>query len=140
MGYGHGWAVGAIATLVFSTAFLVWLGGKEDSPHQKFAKIIAWIAIVLSSLMVLGSVVMCLAMVTKGWSPPCMREQGAMHQMMGPGMMPPSSGMRGPGMGPGMGVGPGMGRGPGMGMGPMQGMGPNMQQGPMTAPEAPEKK
>lgn len=96
--YGHTMAIHAIVALVIATAFLVWLGGKEGNPYQKFGKVIAWIAVVLSGLIVLGSVVMCINAVSRGGLP-YMR-----GQMMEKGDMPMGPMMRGPrGMGPGMG-------------------------------------
>ncbi len=94
---GHGCAVGTIIALVISTAFLVWLGGKEGVACQKFAKVIAWIAVVLSALLVISSVIMCIGH-CKGGGWPCMRG-GMMQRMMEKGDMP---------MGPGMRMGPRM--------------------------------
>ena len=102
MGFGHGWALGAIVALVISTAFLVWLGGKEGSPYQKFGKFIAWVAVILTGLMVIGSLIMCISAVSKGWLPPCLRGHAMMQQMMEQGQRPPAPGGRMPGMGPGM--------------------------------------
>lgn len=93
MMHNHGWALHAIIGLVISTAFLVWLGGKGDAPFAKFGKVIAWIAIVLTGLMVIGSVLTCATHCKKaGW--PCMRGGMMMEggMQMGPGMrmgMPP---------------------------------------------------
>ena len=88
---GHGWAVHAIVALVISTAFLVWLGGKEGVAFVKFGKVIAWIAIVLTGLMVIGSIYTCATQCKKsGW--PCMRGGMMEKGPMGPGMrmeMPP---------------------------------------------------
>lgn len=89
-GMGHTVAIHAIVALVIATAFLVWVGGKVGNPYQKFGKVIAWIAVILSALIVLGSIVMCITTCTKGgW--PCMRggmmEKGEMPMMRGgPGM------------------------------------------------------
>lgn len=90
---GHGSAVQAIVALVLSTAFLVWLGGKAGTPFQKFGVVIAWIAIVLSALLVICSAVTCVKHCSK-YGTPCMRggmmeemmEKGGMPMMMGPGM------------------------------------------------------
>ena len=119
MGSGHMWAVGAIVALVLSTAFLVWLDGKEGSPHQKFGKIIAWIAIVFSALMILGSIVMCIGAVAGGHWPPCMRG-GMMQPMQGQGPMQFGPGLQRP-------------QGPGLAW-------PGMKMGPMQTPQEPEKK
>lgn len=99
---GHSWGVQAIIALVLSTAFLVWLGGKEGNPNQKFGKVIAWIAIILSSLMVLSSVTMCVSNMSN-CGMRCMRGGGMMRGMDqdmkgGPGMGPRGPEMRGPRM------------------------------------------
>ena len=80
---GHGWALHAIIGLVISTAFLVWVGGKGDAPYAKFGKVIAWIAVVLTGLMVIGSIYTCATQCGK-YGMPCMR--GGM--MMEKGGMP----------------------------------------------------
>jgi len=108
MGYGHGWAIGAIVALVVSTAFLVWLGGKEGNPYQKFGKVIAWIAIGLSSLLVLASVIMCISSIAGHAWPPCMKG-GMMQEMWEHGPMQSEPGRHHPGMGPGMGMHEGFG-------------------------------
>lgn len=88
---GHvGPAIGII-TLVVSTAFLVWVGEKTANPFQKFGKVIAWIAVVISCLIVLAQSYTCAYRCYKGDY--CWREGKGMH-MMGPGMkmgpmMPP---------------------------------------------------
>lgn len=95
MGMGHSGAAQAIIALVISTAFLVWLGGKAANPNQRIGKLVAWVAIVLSALLVIGSIVMCAKMCSSGM---CERKGGMgmmqkMHQGMGMGMgmpqMPP---------------------------------------------------
>lgn len=91
MMHSHGWAVQAIVGLIISTAFLVWLGGKQGVPFVGFGKVIAWIAIVLTGLMVISSVFTC-ATHCKSYGWPCMRggmmmEKGGMP--MGPMGMPP---------------------------------------------------
>lgn len=106
MGYGmgHVMALHAIVGLVISTAFLVWLGGKQGVPGVTFGKLVAWIAIILTGLMVIGSVVMCVSMVARGGMP-CMR--GAMMQeMMEKNEMPAGPMMMHPGMKMGPGAGP----------------------------------
>lgn len=93
MGMGHSGAAQAIIALVVSTAFLVWLGTKEGSPNQKFGKFVGWIAVILSALLVIGSVVMCAKMCSSGM---CQRMGGQsmmqkMHQGMGMPQMPPAA-------------------------------------------------
>jgi len=91
--YGHMGAIHAIVALVIATAFLVWVAGKEGNPYKKFGVVIGWIAVILSALIVVGSVTTCVTHCKKGgW--PCMRggmmEGGGMPMMpMGPMGMPP---------------------------------------------------
>ena len=106
-GMGHGMALHAIIALVVSTAFLVWLGGKEGAPFVKFGKVIAWIAVVLTGLMVIGSVVMCATHCGRGGWRNCGMRGEMMEEMMEKGGMPMEPGM----MHPGMKMGPGMGKG-----------------------------
>lgn len=111
--WGHTGAVAAVMALVVSTAFLIWVAQKTDNPYHKFGKVIAWIAIVISALLIICQIFMCINTCrTYG----CMRGSKWEHKMMGPeGMM--------------RGMGPGMKRG----MMPMQPM------GPMGAPEPKEE-
>lgn len=101
MGYGHSGVAVAIIALVVSTAFLVWVSEKQDSPHQKFGKFIAWASIVISAIIIIGSAVMCFRMCSSGMCPMMGGRAGMM--MRGPGGM-----MQGPG---GMGMMPGMQQG-----------------------------
>ncbi len=57
--WGHAGASIAIMALVVSTAFLVWVAQKIDNPYRKFGQVIAWIAIVISALLVLCQIFMC---------------------------------------------------------------------------------
>ncbi|MFH0800156.1 MAG: hypothetical protein V2A66_08275 [Pseudomonadota bacterium] len=59
MGYGHSGAALAVLALVASTALLIWVEGKAGICCQKFAKFIAWVAILVSALLLIGQVVMC---------------------------------------------------------------------------------
>lgn len=107
MGHGgHGGAVAAIIVLLASAWFLMWTGEKGSNPYQKVGKVVGWIAVFLSVLVVAGSLYMC-----------------AMTNVGGFGSKAcPMGGM--PGQGREMGPGASMGMGPhsmgsGMGMRPM---------------------
>lgn len=56
---GHAGSALAVVALVISTAFLIWVYEKAGNPAQKFGKVIAWIAIAISALLVLGQAVKC---------------------------------------------------------------------------------
>ena len=51
-----------IMSLVLSAAFLVWVGEKKGNPHQRAGTIIAIVAIVLSSLFIVGRAYRCISM------------------------------------------------------------------------------
>ena len=57
--WGHGASAATIVALVISTAFLVWVAGKQGQPFVKFGKVIAWIAIVLTALLIVSQLYMC---------------------------------------------------------------------------------
>jgi hypothetical protein len=81
--WGHAGAAAAVMALVVSTAFLVWVAQKTDNPYRRFGQIIAWIAIVISALLILGQIFMCIdSCRTYGF----MRGHRWEHKMMGPGM------------------------------------------------------
>ena len=122
-GMGHVGAAFAIATLVLSAAFLVWVGEKSGNPYQKMGKVFGAIALALSSLLVVGALYTCVETRASGPRTVCPAAKGMM----------PGPGMEMPGMG--MGYRPGMQKGmhhaPGMGMG--------RGAAPMAAPETPEQ-
>ena len=62
MGYGQGSAALLIMALILSTAFLMWVGDKKENPHRRAGTIIAIIAIVLSSLFIVGKAYRCISM------------------------------------------------------------------------------
>lgn len=129
---GHGSAVAGIFALLASTGFLVWVGEKTGSSYQKLAKAIGWIALVLSGLLVVGSLYTCASTKLFGTSP---MKGCPMMQMMEEGMGPDMGMERGMerGMGPGM----RKGRGPGAGMGMPHRMGPGMRR--EMPPQAPDE-
>ena len=97
MGYwGHTGAAAAIFALVISTAFLIWVSTKMESPYLKFGKVIGWIAIVLSLLLVLGQIYTCFTYSYGGewckhaWKGPKSMMGPGMHRGMGPMTMPPA--------------------------------------------------
>lgn len=119
-GSGHVSAVAGIIALLASAGFLMWAGEKGGNPYQKVGKAVGWIGIILSALLVVGSIYACIEGRLSGG---CMKDC-PMMQMMSEGR----------GMGPGMGMHRGMGKGRGMGPGMGQrGMGPGMDEG--TGPE-----
>lgn len=110
---GHTGAAVAVMALVVSTAFLIWVAQKTENPYHKFGQVIAWIAVVISALLIIAQMYTCIdSYRTYG----CMGKYKWHHKMKGPeGIM--------------RGMGPGMKRG----MMPMQPM------GPMGAPPAEEE-
>lgn len=118
-GMGHAGAAFAVAALVLSAAFLVWVGDKAGNPYQKMGKVFGAIALAVSSLLVVGALFSCIEMRVSGTGKSCPMMQGMM-----------------PGYGMGM---PGMGYGPGARKWRhhQPGMGRGME--PMPAPETPEQ-
>lgn len=84
LGYwGHGGSAATIIALVVSAAFLIWISSKEGQPFVKFGKVVAWIAIVLSSLLIVGQLYKCVYMsYNDGWCKPHMMKG---YHMRGPG-------------------------------------------------------
>lgn len=88
MGYGmHTGSAAAIFALVISTALLIWVSAKEGQPMVKFGKVVAWIAIVLSALLVIGQIYICTSGYYGGaWCKHYMQWEKPMRGM-GPGGM-----------------------------------------------------
>ncbi|MFH1654433.1 MAG: hypothetical protein ABIE74_10335 [Pseudomonadota bacterium] len=80
-----------IISLVVATAFLVWVNERIPSGIQKFAKVVGWVAVVLSAAMLLHKAYFFSTSCMKG---DCGYGKG-MHKMM----------MKGDGMMGGMGMG-----------------------------------
>ncbi|MFA4874228.1 MAG: hypothetical protein WC956_00500 [bacterium] len=104
-------AVPAIGALVISTALLIWIGEKAGNPFAKLGKLVGWVCVVLSALILIWSIVMCVGS----------------HMKMGCPMTGPA--------GPGMQMMRPMHMGPGEGMGRMQ-----MPPPPPAQAVTPEKK
>jgi len=116
---GHAGAALAVAALVLSAAFLVWVGDKAGNPYQKVGKVFGAIALAVSSLLVVGALYSCIEMRISGAGRACPMIQGMM----------PGPGMEMPGMGEGPGARKWRHHQPGMGRG----------MAPMDAPGAPER-
>jgi len=89
MGMGH--PVMGIIALVAATALLVWVSDKPANPSQGVGKAFAWIAIVLSALLLIGQLYICTSLCIGG---NCSRGMG-----MGRGMGMMQNMMQGPGPG-----------------------------------------
>ena len=80
-----------LIALVIATAFLIWVNEKAGNPAQKFGKFIAWLAIIVSAVMLIGQFAMHAKMCMSGQ---CMRMMdkdhgmGMMHNMPGMPEMP----------------------------------------------------
>ena len=129
---GHTSAIASVGLLLVSTAFLIWVEGKAGNTYQKLGKIVGAVALALSVLLVIGSIVLCVQRAVG-----CDDEKKGCPMMQ---MMEQEKGMPGMGMMPGMGKGPGMHRRGMMGEGMGRGMGPvGMPSQPPAVPETPEK-
>lgn len=76
-----GFPVYGIIALVISTALLVWVAEKNGNPAQKFGKFVAWAAIILSTLLLIGQLFVCQKMCRSGMCGKMMMG-GAPHMMM----------------------------------------------------------
>lgn len=85
--------VHGLLALVLATAFLVWVNEKNGNPAQKFGKIVAWIAVIITGVMFLCHIFFFVKMCQSGECPRMMRGDGmGMGRMMMPDMpkeMPP---------------------------------------------------
>lgn len=74
----------SIIALVVAAAFLVWVSEKTGNPAQKVGKFIAWVAIIISVVLLIGQALMCAKKCKMGY---CGKEMGKMSREDKGGMM-----------------------------------------------------
>lgn len=88
---GHCMALPAVFAILVSVALLVWVGDKVGNPYRGLGKFFGWLALIISTLILIWSILVCIGMHT---GCPMMRGMG---EMRGMGMMPmPPPGMATP--------------------------------------------